>query len=91
MSNPNAFVSGLIAMAFAAGGLFFFRFWRSSRDLLFAILGVAFWLLALNQSLLALFGVVQEERSWIFLVRLAAFVLIIAGVVGKNLGRRSGR
>ena len=91
MNNVTAFVGGLIAMAFAAGGLFFLRFWRSSRDALFGVFAIAFWLLALNQALLTLFGVVREERSWIFLIRLAAFVLIIAGVVGKNLGRRSGR
>jgi predicted membrane-bound spermidine synthase len=91
MSNVTAFVGGLIAMAFAVSGLFFLRFWRSTRDALFAIFAIAFWLLALNQTLLALSGVVREERSWIFLIRLAAFVLIIVGVVGKNLGRRSDR
>ena len=36
------------------------------------------------QALLALTNVPVEERSWIYLLRLAAFVLIIAGIVHKN-------
>ncbi|WP_436040821.1 DUF5985 family protein [Rhizobium sp. LjRoot98] len=33
--------------------MFFIRFWRRTRDALFAAFAAAFWLLALNQALLA--------------------------------------
>lgn len=44
----------------------------------------AFLLLALGQALLALTSMPLEERSWIYLLRLAAFVLIILGIAHKN-------
>ena len=70
-------------------GLFFLKFWRRSRDTLFAIFAAAFWLLALNQVLLAIFSIPREERGWVFLLRLAAFALIVAAIVHKNIaGRR---
>lgn len=79
-----AFISGLITMGFLVSGLFFMRFWVRTRDLLFAAFAAAFWLLAINQALLALSNVPIEERSWMYLLRLAAFVLIILAIVLKN-------
>ncbi|HEY8575615.1 MAG TPA: DUF5985 family protein [Devosia sp.] len=79
-----AFVSGLITMGFLVSGLFFIRFWVRTRDILFAAFAAAFWLLAANQALLALSNLPVEERSWMYLLRLAAFIIIIAAVVLKN-------
>lgn len=78
------FISGLITMGFLIAGLFFLRFWTKTRDLLFAAFAAAFWLLAANQALVAMIDVVREERSWVYLLRVAAFALIIAAVVWKN-------
>ncbi len=77
-------LSGLIVAGDLIAALFFLKFWRRSADTLFAIFAAAFLLLALGQALLALTNVPVEERSWIYLLRLAAFVLIIAGIVHKN-------
>jgi hypothetical protein len=79
-----AFVSGLITMGFLVSGLFFLRFWARTRDLLFAAFAAAFWLLAINQALLALSDLPVEERSWMYLLRLAAFLIIIVAVALKN-------
>jgi membrane protein DedA with SNARE-associated domain len=78
------FVSGLITMGFLIAGLLFLRFWTRTRDLLFAAFAAAFWLLAANQALVAIIDVPREERSWIYLLRVAAFALIIAAVIWKN-------
>lgn len=78
------FLAGLIAMGQIVAGLFFLRFWTRTRDRLFLAFAAAFWLLAANQTLLALTDVVIEERSWIYLLRVAAFLLIIAAVIAKN-------
>lgn len=78
------FVSGLITMGFLVSGLFFLRFWRRTGDMLFAAFAVAFWILATNQSMLVFLRLPLEERSWIYLLRLAAFTLIIVAVVAKN-------
>lgn len=79
-----AFVSGLITMGFLVSGLFFIRFWVRTRDGLFAAFAAAFWLLAANQALLALSNLPVEERSWMYLLRLAAFAIIILAIALKN-------
>lgn len=79
------FVSGLITMGFVIAGLFFLRFWRRTRDSLFLIFAGAFWLFALNQGLIVLAGTLREEQSWLYLLRVAGFTLIIAAIVHKNM------
>lgn len=79
------FTSGLIAMGFLVSGLFFLRYWRQTGDGLFAAFAAAFALLALNQTLLAFSRVPLEERSPLYLLRLAAFAIIIAAVLMKNI------
>lgn len=83
------FLSGAIVMGFLLAGLFFLRFWRKTRDRLFLAFMAAFWLLGLSQALLAFSVVPVEERSWLYLLRLGAFVLILLAIWGKNVSRRS--
>lgn len=85
----NAFCSGAFTVASGAVALFFFRFWRKSHDRLFAILGLAFALLALERSVLTTVPTVYESRHWIYLARLVAFTLIIVGVMDKNRPTRN--
>lgn len=81
-----AFVSGLVAMGYTVAGLFFLRFWMRTRDRFFLIFAGAFWLMALNGAVIVWLHVPKEEQSWVYLLRLAAFLLIIWAVLGKNLG-----
>jgi hypothetical protein len=81
------FFSGMIAMGFAVCAVFFLRFWRRTRDSLFLVFSIAFLLLALNQALTTLLGLPLEERSWLYLLRLAAFLIIIGAIVRKNIGK----
>jgi hypothetical protein len=78
------FLSGLITMGYLVAGLFFLRFWRRTGDSLFLAFALAFWLLGLTQALLALANVPIEERSWLYLIRLAAFSLILFSIWSKN-------
>lgn len=78
------FLSGAVAFGFLIAALFFFRFWQRTSDGLFCWFGVAFLLLATGQTLLALLDVSVEERSWLFLLRLAAFSIIIIAILQKN-------
>jgi len=82
-----SFLSGAITMGFLVAGLLFLRFWRRTRESLFASFAAAFWLLGLAQALLALTSVPVEERSWLYLVRLAAFLLILGSVWHANRRR----
>ncbi len=78
------FLAGAITMGFVVAGLFFLRFWVGTRDGLFLAFAAAFWLLGLNQALLALTDIPVEERSPLYLLRLAAFALILVSVALKN-------
>jgi hypothetical protein len=81
------YLAGAITLGFVVSGLFFLRFWRRTGDGLFAAFAVAFWLLGLNQALLVLTDVPVEERSWLYLLRLAAFAIIIVAIGLKNRRR----
>lgn len=87
MATFYAFLSGTIAMGFVIAGLFFLRFWSRTREGLFLAFALAFWLLGLSQSLLTLTNVPVEERSWLYLLRLAAFLLILYALWLQNSGR----
>ncbi len=89
MGTFGLFASGMITAGELIAGLFFLKFWSRSGDSLFICFAIAFWLLALNQFLLASGGVPREEKSWIYLLRLASFVLIAVAIVRKNANRRS--
>jgi hypothetical protein len=83
------FLWGALSMAHAAVALFFLRYWRTSHDRLFVYFAVAFAVMALNWIGLAMVDPGFELRHTLYLLRLAAFVLIIIGIIDKN--RRSGR
>jgi hypothetical protein len=78
------FLSGAVVLGFLVCGLFFLRFWRRTRDPLFLAFALAFGLLGLGQTILALANISTEERGSIFLVRLAAFAIIIIAILRKN-------
>ena len=83
------FFQGIGATGAWVGGLLFLRFWRDSRDPLFALFGAAFWLLSLSWVLLALTSPMEEARPYIYALRLVAFILIIAAMIVKNRGTAS--
>jgi hypothetical protein len=78
------YVWGVLAMASLAPALFFLRYWRSSRDRLFAFFAVAFGLMALQWTLSALTGTDEADHSYVLLLRILAFASIIIGVLDKN-------
>lgn len=78
------FMSGAVALGFAVCALFFLRFWRRTREELFLAFALAFLLLGIGQTVLALANIPTEERGSIYLVRLAAFLLILIAIYRKN-------
>ena len=78
------FLSGATALGFFVCGLFFLRFWRRTRDPLFMAFAMAFALLGIGQTVLALANIPTEERGSLFLIRLSAFALILIAILRKN-------
>jgi len=83
------FLSGAVSLGFFVCALFFLRFWRRTKDGLFMAFALAFSLLGLGQAILALASIPTEERGSIYLIRLAAFALIIFAILRKNRGARA--
>jgi hypothetical protein len=75
---------GALVMASAVIALFFLRFWRDTRDRLFLMFSLAFWVLAANWLGLGLVAQQEDARTLLYVVRLLAFVLILVAVVDKN-------
>jgi len=86
-SMINEFLTGASAMACVVAGLFFLRFWRRTRDRLFLIFSVAFWILGLNWTALG-FIEQDEVKTVLYMVRLLAFVLILLAILDKNRTRQ---
>jgi hypothetical protein len=80
----NGLVSGALAMGYVVVALFFLRFWASSRDRLFALFSFAFGLLAVQRLAITLTRGAMEDQTVFYLLRLAAFVVIIVAIVDKN-------
>lgn len=76
-----------MAMGNVVIGLFFLRFFRDRRDVLFLLFGIAFWLFAANNTLLAVTSAVAESTVSAYVLRLLGFALILAAIVQKNRTR----
>lgn len=80
------FLAGAVALGYGLCGVGFLRLWACSRDRFFLVFAVAFWLLMLP-AFSALWGVPEEDRAWVYMARVAAYVLISGAIIGKNRGR----
>jgi hypothetical protein len=80
----NQFLLGALASAFLVAAMFFARFYTRTRDRFFAFVSTAFGMMSANQITLAVLGEDSEYKSWPYLVRLAAFALILIGIYDKN-------
>ncbi len=80
----NDFLSGGIMVASFVVGLFFLRFWRRSRDRLFLMFAIAFWVMGANRIPLRFVTADDEFHLSLYIVRLLAFMLILAAIIDKN-------
>ena len=77
---------GGIAVAALVAGLFFFRFWKTSRDRFFLLFAIAFWIEGGHRIFIYGWAGRDEASPLYYLVRLVAYSLIIAAIVDKNRG-----
>ena len=84
MTILHAMLLGAVGMASLVAAAFFVRFWRATHDRFFLFFAASFATLALDWVALALTALHGETRHYLYVVRLFAFALIIAGVVDKN-------
>jgi membrane-associated PAP2 superfamily phosphatase len=80
-------ISGVLSAGYAVAALFFARFYRDTRDRLFLYFAVAFGLLAVQRVTLAWASHNGDATLVYYIVRLAAFLIILAAIVDKNRPR----
>jgi hypothetical protein len=83
----NEVFSGVLLMGYAVAALFFLRFWKETRDRLFAIFAGAFFLLCVQRLALAVIPGSEQDPVLLYSIRLLAFVLILFAIVDKNRAR----
>lgn len=89
MSALHPFMFGILTAAAFTAAVFFLRFWTLTSDRLLLYFSLAFVALGLNWFALAMTDPASENRYFVFLLRLLAFIFIIIGIVDKN--RRAQR
>jgi hypothetical protein len=71
-------------MGFFVAALFFLKFWRTTRDRLFFYFAAAFFVLMTERIVRECMKIETEWVPYVYLIRLAAFVLILVGILVKN-------
>jgi hypothetical protein len=80
-------LTGAIAVGWLTAGLFFFRFWRHTRDRFFLWFALSFWLEAGNRVALGLVANAHEDNPAIYGLRVVAYGFILLAIWQKNRPR----
>ena len=84
----DIFLLGFITASSLAATVFFFRFFRSSRDPLFIAFAIFFLLQAFHESWVARLPQPNEASPWLYLVRLVAVIGVLFAILWKNFFER---
>ena len=83
----DTFLQGSIAACLFICGLMFLRFWRDSKDELFVYFAAAFFMMSINRVVVVMLGAPTEVRGYIYVIRMAAFLLIAIAIWRKNTAK----
>jgi hypothetical protein len=78
---------GVIATTSLTAGVFFLKFWTRTNDSLFLAFSIAFLIESFNRLGFLAVPHPNEGSPWIYLVRLFAFLIILAAILRKNFGK----
>ena len=80
--KATLFLLGFVSMGSLTAGVFFVRFWKNTKDLLF--LGFAAFFILDGASRIVEAIEYPAVVEWRYVVRLLALLLILAAIVQKN-------
>lgn len=91
ISHPLAdiFLLGGLTASYLLAGLFFVRFWWSTRDFLFLAFAVFFGIQGGSSTFIVSLSHPNEGSLWIGLVRLLSILAVLAAILWKNVEKRS--
>ncbi len=79
------FLRGATMMADVGIALFFLQYWKETQERLFIYFAIAFFTMSLSQVVVLFVGDAADFAPFAYLMRAAAFVLIIVGIIEKNM------
>jgi hypothetical protein len=81
-------LTGAMAMASIVIGLFFLRFWRSTRDRFFLYFALSFLIEGAHRVYISMSLMWREDTPHHYLIRLLAYGLILWAILDKNWPRK---
>jgi hypothetical protein len=87
----NQLLAGAIAMGSLVIALFFVRFWRTTGDRFFLYFALSFLIEGLHRIYASSIEVHSEDSPNHYLIRLAAYLLILWAIYEKNFPRDKGK
>lgn len=82
----DGFILGFLATASLIVAMFFLRFWTRTRDSLFLAFALAFFIEAISRTIMV-FLPHSDTATWVYVVRLCTYLLILAAILRKNFRR----
>lgn len=83
MNEISIFLSGAIALALLVVALFFFRFWRSTRDAFFLYFALSFAIECASRAISVALQV-SDSNPLFYGIRVISYGLIIVAIWQKN-------
>ena len=84
-------LTGAITMASMVIALYFVRFWRNTGDRFFLYFALSFFIEGVHRVYSAVHDAGGEDSPLHYLIRLAAYGLILWAILEKNLPRKGER
>ncbi|HEX7810898.1 MAG TPA: DUF5985 family protein [Burkholderiales bacterium] len=88
MQSLNYFLLGGVAVACLTAGVFFLRFWRSTKDRFFLYFAASFLIEGVNRLTFGFMADLNEDSPIKYLVRALTYVLILFAILDKNMPRK---
>jgi len=83
----DLYLIGFTTACAVIAGLFFLRFWRDTRDILFLGFAVFFLMQAGSDAYMASLAHPNEGDVWAFLMRLISRLAVLAAIFWKNTAK----
>jgi uncharacterized membrane protein HdeD (DUF308 family) len=84
----DTFLLGFITACSLVAAVFFLRFWRSTRDILFLAFAVFFLIQGGTSAVVVSLSRPNEGNFWMFLLRLLSILVVLGAILWKNSGKR---
>lgn len=90
IAHPLAdiFLLGFNVACSLFAGLYFLRFWKSTKDILFLAFATFFVVQGSSYAVIVKFSHPNEGSFGLFLVRLLSVLVVLGAILQKNFGKR---